>query len=134
MLEVKGVRWGWLKAMYILTIIMAGGFGLSMILVPGTMLTLFENSCDSATYGVVGSVYLAFGLIAILGLRAPLKFVPVLLLQLIYKAIWLVGVFLPLLVAGKFPTSEILTVVIFAITVVGDVIAIPFPYVFAKKE
>jgi hypothetical protein len=95
---------------------------------------MFNNVCDPVTYGINGSVFLAFGLLAILGLRAPLKFVPVLLLQLIYKVLWFVGVFLPLLVAGRFPTSETLTVVIFALVIVGDVIAIPFPYVFAKKS
>jgi hypothetical protein len=133
MSEMKGVRWGWLKAMYIITIIVAGGFGLGMILAPSTLQSMFDNVCDPVTYGINGSVFLAFGLLAILGLRDPLKFAPILLLQLVYKTLWFIGVVLPLLVTGRFPASEILTVVIFALVIVGDVIAIPFAYVLAKK-
>ena len=131
---VKGVRWGWLKVMYIWTIVIAGGFGLGMIFAPSKMQSMSDIVCEPVTYGITGSVFLAFGLLAILGLRSPLKFAPILLLQLTYKVVWFVGVVLPLLVAGSFPTSgEILRIVIYALTVVGDVIAIPFQYVFAKK-
>jgi hypothetical protein len=130
----KGVRWVWLKIMYILTTIVAGGFGVLMIFFPRMSASLFDMSCAPATYGIVGSVYLAFGLLSILGLRDPLKFVPILLLQLTYKTIWLLGVFLPLLITGKFPSSEISTVIIFSIVVVGDLIAIPFSHVFAKPS
>jgi hypothetical protein len=56
------------------------------------------------------------------------------LLQLGYKLIWLIGVIFPLLFAGKFPTYGILYVVIFATYIIGDLIAIPFSYVFAKQS
>lgn len=133
MSEVKGIRWGWLKAMYILTILIAGGFGLGIIFVPDQIKSFFHSTCDPIPYGIVGSVFLAFGLLAILGLRDPLKFVPVLLLQLTYKVVWLVAVVLPLLLTGKFPVSYTLTVLIFVLYIVGDVIAIPFSYVFKKQ-
>jgi hypothetical protein len=77
---------------------------------------------------------LAFGLLSILGLRSPLKFVPVLLIQLCYKSIWFIGVVLPLLVTGHFPSYAIPTVIIFATYIVGDLIAIPFSYAFAKES
>jgi len=88
---------------------------------------------DPVVYGVTGSVYLSFAVLSILGLRSPLKFAPVLLLQLCYKAIWFVGVILPILIAGGFPTYALLHVVIFATFIIGDLIAIPFAYVFAKQ-
>lgn len=129
------VRWGWLKAMYIFTIVVAGGFGLGIIIVPNILKSVFGwPSQDPIVLGVIGSVYLAFGLLSILGLRSPLKFVPVLLLQLCYKLIWFVGVVLPLLVVEQFPRYAILYVVVFAIFIIGDLIAIPFSYVFAKEE
>jgi hypothetical protein len=84
----EGVRWGWLKVMYIVTIVVAGGYGLGIIFFPDQMKSIFHTSCDPIPYGIVGSVFLAFGLLAVLGLRAPLKFVPVLLLQLTYKIVW----------------------------------------------
>jgi hypothetical protein len=33
----SSVRWGWLKAMYVYTVFGAGGFGLAMLLIPGTL-------------------------------------------------------------------------------------------------
>ena len=134
MSTVKGIRWVWLKIMYVLTIIVAGGLGLGTIFAPGATTKFLSVSCSPATYGIVGSVYLAFGLLSILGLRAPLKFAPILLLQLLYKVIWLIGVALPLLVRGRFPAEEIMTVIIFVIVVIGDLIAIPFPYMFDRRS
>jgi len=129
------VRWGWLKVMYIYTIVGAGGFGLGCIVSPNIMQAVFRwPSQDPIVFGVFGSVYVAFALLSILGLRSPLKFVPVLLLQLTYKAVWFIGVVVPLLVLGEFPLYALLHVVIFASYIVGDLIAIPFPYVFAKQS
>lgn len=134
MSQPNGVRWGWLKLMYIMTIITAGGFGLGMILIPERFKSMFNENCDPVNYGILGSVYLAFGLLAILGLRAPLKFVPILLLQLTYKLAWFIGVFFPLTLREGFSSDMIVTVVIFALTIIGDLIAIPFPYIFSKQS
>jgi len=129
------IRWKWVKFMYWYTIVGAGGFGLGIIFMPKVMRTLFSWSfSDPIVFGVTGSVYLSFALLSILGLRSPLKFVPVLMLQLSYKVVWLIGVILPLLVSGKFPTYAILYVSIFASYIIGDLIAIPFSYVFSKSE
>jgi hypothetical protein len=133
MAAVEAVRWGWLKFMYIVTIVIAGGYGIGIIFVPDKMKSIFHTSCDPIPYGIVGSVFLAFGLLAVLGLRAPLKFVPVLLLQLTYKVAWLIGVVCPLIVTGKFSASHIPSVVLFVLIVIGDLIAIPFRHVFAKQ-
>ena len=129
------IRLGWLKGMYIYTIGGAGGFGLGIIFIPNVMRSIFSwPSQDPIVFGVTGSVYLAFALLSILGLLSPLKFVPVLLLQLSYKVIWLIGVILPLLVTGKFPMYAILHVLIFVSYIIGDLIAIPFSYVFSKND
>ncbi len=129
------IRWGWLKFMYIYTIVGAGGLGLGIIVVPGVMRTVFGwPDQDPVFFGVTGSVNLSFALVSILGLKSPLKFSPVLLLQLSYKVLWLIGVIIPILIAGKFPTYAILVIVIFATYIIGDLIAIPFPYIFAKES
>ena len=129
------IRWGWLKIMYWYTILGAGGFGLAMVVMPENVRSLFGwPTQDPIVYGVTGSVWLAFGLLSILGLKSPLKFVPVLLMQLTYKSVWFIGVVLPLLVSGKFPNYAILHVVIMASYIIGDLIAIPFSYVFFKKD
>jgi hypothetical protein len=132
--EDINVRWIWLKGMYIYTIVGAGGFGLGIIVMPGVMRSTFGwPGQDPIVLGVMGSAWLSFGLISILGLRAPLKFAPVLLLQLCYKVVWLIGVIFPILPRGNFPTYGILYVVIFATYIIGDLIAVPFAHVFAKQ-
>jgi len=90
-------------------------------------------SQDPIVFGITGSVYLAFALLSVLGLKSPLKFSPLLLLQLIYKAIWLVGVIIPKLIAGTLPGSAILITFIYLTYVVGDLVAIPRSYVFGIK-
>ncbi len=137
--ELK-VRWGWLKGMYIYTIVGAGGFGLAIIFAPNGLRTIFDMAGmpapiqDPFFFGLNGSVYTAFALLSIFGLRSPLKFAPVLLLQLSYKTIWLIGVVLPVLLTGKVPAYALLVVVIFITYIIGDLIAIPFSYVFGKQS
>jgi hypothetical protein len=133
--EDYNIRWGWLKGMYWYTFIVAGGFGLGIVLFPDIIRSYFSwPDQDPVVFGVTGSVYLAFGLLATLGLKVPLKMVPILLLQLIYKVVWFIGVVLPLLIAGSFPAYAILHVVIFATFIIGDLIAIPFPYLLGEKD
>jgi hypothetical protein len=75
------VRMNWLKGMYIYTIFGAGGFGLGMIVFPEVIKTMFGwPVAEPIVLGIVGSVYVAFGILSVFGLRSPLKFVPVLLL------------------------------------------------------
>ena len=133
--EDSKVRMNWLKGMYIYTIVGAGGFGLGMLAVPELIKSVFAwPVTEPIVLGVVGSVYVAFGVLSIFGLRSPLKFAPVLLLQLCYKSVWFLGVILPLLVVGEFPTYAILLAIIFATYIIGDIIAIPFSYLFAKQS
>ncbi|WP_319506002.1 hypothetical protein [uncultured Methanolobus sp.] len=129
------VRMNWLKFMYIYTIIGAGGFGLGMLVAPEMIKSTFGwPVSEPIVMGIVGSVYVAFGVLSIFGLRSPIKCVPVLLLQLIYKSIWFIGVILPLLISAQFPGYAIPIAIIFATYIVGDIIAIPFTYVFAKEQ
>ena len=129
------IRWKWIKGMYIYTIIGAVGYGLLTLFFPRVIKLIF-NLPDQAgnILGIIGSVYLAFCLLSILGLRSPLKFLPVLLLQLAYKVVWFIGVLLPLLVSGRISLFELPYAIFFAIYIIGDLIAIPFPNVFAKMK
>lgn len=132
---VSRVRWGWLKGMYIYTAVLAGSFGLAVIAVPGAVRSaMCLPDQDPVVFGVVGSVYVAFGVLSLLGLRSPLRFAPLLLLQLAYKSIWFIAVALPLAVRGLFPAHGLSFVAIFATYIVGDLIAIPFPLLFARER
>jgi hypothetical protein len=131
--EEMKVRWTWLKIMYAYTLIGAGGFGLGMLLMPGLMIKMMGFPAqDPITFGIAGSVFLAFALVSVLGLRSPLKFAPVLLLSLSYKLIWFIAVVVLLLISQKFPGYASLLAVIFMTYIVGDLIAIPFPIVFTQ--
>lgn len=123
------IRRQWMRFMYVYTILGAGGCGLGIVIVPEAMKGVFRWPGDEPiALGIVGSVYVAFGALSVLGLRDPLKFAPVLLLQLCYKSVWFAAVVLPLLIRGRFPDYGLLTAAIFATYIIGDLIAIPFSY------
>jgi len=135
MSKEMNVRFGWLKFMYIYTIVIAGGVGLGMIFVPDLIRFVFSMpNQDPIILGMTGSLILSFAILSIFGLRDPLKFIPILMLQLSYKTIWLIGVILPRLVSGKLPMYTISIIILFVTYVIGDLIAIPFSYVFAKRS
>ena len=128
------IRWGWLKAMYIYTFFVDGGFGLVALFLPGTAQSLFRIPAqDLPGLGLYGSFALASGLVAVLALRSPLKFVPMLLIQLVYKPIWLAVVAIPLFLKGQFPMHVVINSAVFLTFIIGDLVAIPFTYLFAKK-
>ena len=135
MSDQTSLRWGWLKAMYVYTLIISGSVGLGMILLPGTVQSSFRYPPqDPVMFGLCGSLFLALGLVSILGLRSPLKFVPVLLLELVYKPVWIVAVALPLFLKGQFPFYVVFMTAVFITFIIGNLIAIPFGYLFGKKE
>lgn len=76
-------------------------------------------------HGVAFSFWAALSALSGLGLRYPLKMLPLLLLQLLYKSIWLIAVYLPLRSAGQ--TTDLIKAM--GIGVVVDLIVIPWPYV-----
>ena len=128
------VRRGWLKAMYLYTLIGAGGTGFGMVFFPDVMQSaLGYPAQDPVVFKLYGSVLLASGLAAIPALRRPLKFVPLLLLQLIYKPIWLAVVAVPMFLKGQFPLYVVMFSAIFLTYIIGDLIAIPFSYLFSRE-
>jgi len=130
----SSIRWGWLRAMYLYTIFGAGGFGLAVLFFPSKIQSLLRfPPQDPVTLGLYGSVALASGLVAILALRSPLKFVPLLLLQLVYKPIWLIVVAIPLFIKGQFPLYVVFISAVFITYIIGNLIAIPFSFLFSKK-
>jgi hypothetical protein len=121
------VRTGWLKAMYLWTLVGAGGFGLGMLVVPGKLQAMLGfPPQDPVMFKVYGCVLLAAGLLAIPALRSPVKFIPLLLLQLVYKPIWIAVVAVPLFLKGQFPLYIVAMTGVFLTYIIGNLIAIPF--------
>ena len=106
-----------------------------MLFAPNLVESIFGIPAnDPMMYGVAASAWLGFGIMSALGLRSPLKFLPVLLMQCTYKSIWVIGVLLPLALKGELPGYAPLIIVVMISYIIGDLIAIPFPYVFKKGE
>lgn len=82
-----------------------------LILVPVCWAMFFGNAMASVFQGtvtdslglrlLVGSLWAAFLSASVLGLFMPAPFAPLLLVQIIYKAMWLALFVLPLVLAGK---------------------------------
>ena len=77
--------------------------------------------------GVAFSFWAALSALSCLGLRYPLKMLPLLLLQLLYKSIWVIAVALPLW--STFRSIELTKIM--GLGAVVDLIVIPWPYVLA---
>jgi hypothetical protein len=135
MTQHTNIRFGWIKGMYIYTVVGAGGFGVMMLFAPNLVESFFGIPVsDPMIYGVTASVWLAFGIMSLLGLRSPLKFLPILLMQCAYKTIWVIGVLLPLALKGELPGYAPLMIFVMVSYIIGDLIAIPFPYLFNKES
>jgi uncharacterized membrane protein len=79
--------------------------------------------------GVAYAFWGALSLLALLGLRFPVKMLPLLMIQFAYKAIWIAAVGYPLLSRRELGPDGQDLLQANAIGVVIDVIAIPWLYV-----
>lgn len=86
--EVGKVRLYLLRAMYFLI-----AFGLGASIIPHVVNTS-GNSVDPHT--VINSILIGFSLMALLGIRYPLKMLPILFLELFWKSFWLLVFALPM--------------------------------------
>ena len=80
-------------------------------------------------HGVAFSFWAAYATLLLLGLRHPLKLVPLLMLQLFYKLVWLVAVAWPLYAANQLTGAPARLTMVFVAAVVVDLIVIPWPWV-----
>lgn len=77
--------------------------------------------------GAAFSFWAALSALSGLGIRYPLRMLPLLFLQLFYKSIWLVAVYLPFRSAGQ--STDLTKAMVGGVVV--DLIVIPWPYVLA---
>lgn len=96
----------------------------SAILFPGEQL-------DPWT-GVAISFYAAFSLLCLMGIRFPLKFLPLLLIQLIYKSCWMLGTYLPAYQNQRIDESLNSWFWVMVPGIVIDLFVIPWGYVYRE--
>jgi hypothetical protein len=80
------------------------------------------------TYGLLSGVQI----LAVLGLRHPLKMLPLLLFELTWKSVWLLAIALPLWRANAIDAGTAESIKACGIGVVICLVAIPWKYVLVK--
>jgi hypothetical protein len=83
-------------------------------------------------HGVAVSFWAALSALSGLGIRYPLRMLPLLLMQLFYKSVWLLAVGLPLRAAGHLQPVAADLLGACAIGLVLDLVVIPWPYVLEQ--
>jgi hypothetical protein len=126
MTEVSTFRLYLLRAMYVFVAVGLAIFKL------GPAILHPENL--SPQDGVILSVLGAFALLAVVGIRYPLKMLPLLFFEFVWKSIWVVALGLPLLLSAQldpnvsFGGTETLINCLLGIVLVP--IVVPWGYVF----
>lgn len=93
---------------------------------------LFNRSEPWPLYeGVTKYMLVAMGLLALLGLRYPVKMLPILLFESAWKLFWLGAIAVPLWIRGDMnaATSEVAGSVLFVVIILA---VIPWRYVFTQ--
>lgn len=108
--------------------------GLYLFIAIGLMLSLWPDTIasmgvSSDSYTVIGAMLVTMSLLSLLGVRYPLKMLPILLFELIWKIIWLLGFSLPAYLNGSMDDYTIGTTFACAIGVVLTPLAMPWRYV-----
>ncbi|MDX2152981.1 MAG: hypothetical protein SFV54_19720 [Bryobacteraceae bacterium] len=80
-----------MRIVYALNILVAGWVGLSALLAPRyAAVYVFSGAAEpSHTMTLVGALWMAIAVCSAFGLARPTEFAPVLVIQLIYKSLWL---------------------------------------------
>jgi hypothetical protein len=120
MSEVSTFRLNLLRAGYFYIAVGLAIFELPALLTPQNLSRLDK---------VVLSVLFAMALLAVVGLRYPLKMLPLLFFEFLWKAIWLLAFGLPLLLSGQLgpETTETLTGTLMGVVLVP--LVTPWGYV-----
>jgi len=104
-----------------------GGLGVAEVL-PGIM----RHTKVGLMQGVVWSILAAVATLAALGIRYPLKMLPLLFFELLWKTIWLVAVGRPLWSGHQIDAQTWETIKACLMGVVIFPIVIPWPYVLTN--
>jgi hypothetical protein len=117
--EVSLARLYVLRATYLLLVV-----GLGATIVPG----ILDHTLVAR--GVIPSLLGALWALAFLGLRHPLQMLPLLMLELVWKAIWLIAYGLPQRFAGQMPPTfaDDFPAIVFGVILMP--LVIPWSYVW----
>lgn len=124
MTEVSTYRMYALRLYYLIVTV-----GLALMIWP---LILSHPADVGHAPSVVRALLGAVCLLAALGLRYPLRMLPIMLFELVWKTIWLVAFALPASLRGPLEPAWQASVVDTGVGVVLSLLLIPWPYVYAN--
>ena len=114
--------------LYLLRLLYLGNFvGLAMNVWPAL---LSPDKPIEPLHGVAFAFWAALSTLSGVGLRYPLKMLPVLFMQLFYKSVWLLTIALPTWSSGQWSSSSLFKGMVLG--AIADLLIIPWPYVFAN--
>lgn len=125
MSEVSTFRLYLLRAMYVFTVV-----GLAIVKLPALLHPASLSPGDSVILSVLG----ATALLAVLGIRYPIKMLPLLFFEFVWKSVWILVFGLPGLLSGRldpnisFGGTETLIACLVGVVLVP--LAMPWGYVF----
>ena len=118
--QVSLVRLYLLRCMYLLNCVLVGS---------GVWATFIHRQKPwEPVPGVAFSFWGALAALSALGVRYPLAMLPLLFMQLLYKMMWLLTVYVPLRAAGR--STDLTQSMVIGIAL--DIIVIPWSYVAAQ--
>ena len=121
MREVSQIRLLVLRGFYLLILLGVGSRALpALFLTPAPL-----DPLDAVAY----SFWAALALLAGLGIRYPLQMLPILLIQLLYKSLWIAAVAIPAWLDGRTPATELTMVML--VGAFADLVIIPWRHVYA---
>ena len=122
--EVSTFRLYLLRSLYLLICV-----GLGSMIWPGI---IHHAKPWGHMQGVANALLAALSALTALGIRYPLQMLPLLLFELLWKAIWLVAIALPLWSANQLDADTMETVEACLMGIVLCLLVIPWPYVWAN--
>ncbi|MDW3191554.1 MAG: hypothetical protein R8G66_04295 [Cytophagales bacterium] len=122
--QVPNWRQHLLRVVFVLNFIGLAFDNWSTVLYPGEQLDPWS--------GVAISFYAAFSLLCLLGIRFPLKFLPLLMIQLIYKSAWMVSTYLPAYQLNQMDESLSSWFWVMVPGIIIDLLVIPWGFVYRE--
>ena len=119
--------------MYVFNIFFNGVLGFALLVAPDQMFSLMGFPAEEPIWaGAFSSLSFAGGILYVVALRSPLKYAPLLLLQLLIWVVYYPAVIIPMLVMGTLPSYATFFAAIGLVPLIGDLIVIPWRHMLAK--
>lgn len=124
-----------LRVMYVTNIVGAGLPGLAITVAPTWAdANIGGGGQDPVFFGMLGAIWLAIGVLSIVGLRHPVRLSALFAVQVVYKSVWIAAVALPMLARGERLADVVPYAVFFGLVVLAWAAGAPFAWLLARRS